>query len=128
MLPDACGRRPAGDRHRQAHISMRPKWFFKKRHTRSSCSSISANPVNSSRVAEGQLSLLDFVRTWQGVFVSNPSVKDRLLEIAQQLPPDATIEDAMERLYFLAKIDRGLAEADAGKTVSHDEVKARLRL
>lgn len=79
-------------------------------------------------MAEGQLSSLDLAGTRQGVFVGNPSVKDRLLEIAQQLPPDATIEDAMERLYFLAKIDRGLAEADAGKTLSHDEVKARFSL
>jgi predicted transcriptional regulator len=60
--------------------------------------------------------------------VTSPSVKERLLEVVRQLPPDATIEDAMERLYFLAKIDRGLAEADAGKTISHDEVKARFGL
>jgi predicted transcriptional regulator len=60
--------------------------------------------------------------------VTSPSVKERLLEVVRQLPPDATIEDAMERLYFLAKIDRGLAEADAGKTMAHDEVKARFGL
>jgi predicted transcriptional regulator len=60
--------------------------------------------------------------------VASPSVKERLLEVARQLPADATIEDAMERLYFLAKIDRGLEEADAGKTISHDEVKARFGL
>jgi predicted transcriptional regulator len=60
--------------------------------------------------------------------MGSPSVKDRLLEVVRQLPPDATIEDAMERLYFLAKIDSGLAEADAGKTVSHEEVKARFGL
>ena len=58
----------------------------------------------------------------------SPSVKERLLEAVQKLPPDATIEDAMERLYFLAKIERGLADADEGKTLSHDEVKARLGL
>jgi predicted transcriptional regulator len=60
--------------------------------------------------------------------MASPSVKERLLEVARQLPADATIEDAMERLYFLAKIDRGLEEADAGKTISHDEVKARFGL
>lgn len=60
--------------------------------------------------------------------MSSPSVKERLLEVARQLPADATIEDAMERLYFLAKIDRGLEEADAGKTISHDDVKARFGL
>jgi predicted transcriptional regulator len=60
--------------------------------------------------------------------MGSPSVKERVLEVVRQLPPDATIEDAMERLYLLAKIDSGLAEADAGKTVSHEEVKARFGL
>lgn len=44
----------------------------------------------------------------------------------QGLADDATIEDAIERLYFLAKIEKGIREADAGLTVSHDEAKKRL--
>ena len=43
----------------------------------------------------------------------------------EKLPSDATIEDAMERLYFLAKIDRGLADADAGRLTEHEEVRSR---
>jgi len=42
------------------------------------------------------------------------------------LPPDATFEDAIGQLVFLAKIDTGLAELDAGQGVPHDEVKRRL--
>jgi len=56
------------------------------------------------------------------------STKQRVLEAVQQLPADATVEDAMERLYFLAKIERGIADADAGRIVSHDEVKRRFSL
>jgi predicted transcriptional regulator len=56
------------------------------------------------------------------------SVKERVLEAVESLPPDATIEDAMERLYFLAKIERGLAEADAGLGIPHEEVRKRLGL
>jgi len=52
--------------------------------------------------------------------------KKKILQAVEQLPDDATIEDAIERLYFLAKIDKGLREADAGLTVPHDEVKKRL--
>ena len=55
------------------------------------------------------------------------SAKQRVLEAIQKLPPDATIEDAIERLVFLAKIDRGLAQLDAGKGLSHLEVKQQLR-
>lgn len=56
------------------------------------------------------------------------SIKQRLLEAVQQLPADATVEDAMERLYFLAKIERGIADAEAGRVVSHEEVKTRFSL
>lgn len=54
------------------------------------------------------------------------TVKQRVLEAVESLPADATVEDAMERLYFLAKIQRGLEQADAGDTLSHDEAKERL--
>jgi predicted transcriptional regulator len=52
--------------------------------------------------------------------------KKKILRAVEQLPDDATIEDAIERLYFLAKIEKGIREADAGLTVSHDEAKKRL--
>ncbi len=56
-----------------------------------------------------------------------PTTKDRIRELADRLPPDATIEDAIERLVFLKKIDRGLAEANAGQLVDHDEVEREFR-
>ena len=59
--------------------------------------------------------------------MSESSTKQKVLDAVEQLPPDATVEDAMERLYFLYKIERGLAEADAGQTVPHEEVKKRFK-
>ncbi len=56
------------------------------------------------------------------------SAKELMREAVETLPADATVEDAMERLRFLAKIERGLAQADEGRTLSHDEVRARLGL
>ncbi len=56
------------------------------------------------------------------------STKDLLREAIDNLPADATVEQAMERLLFLAKIEQGIAEADAGKTLSHEEVRKRLGL
>jgi predicted transcriptional regulator len=55
-----------------------------------------------------------------------PTTRDRILEALQDLPADATVDDAIERLVFLAKIDAGLAELDEGKGISHEEVKQRL--
>lgn len=57
-----------------------------------------------------------------------PSTKQLIREVIEKLPPETTVEEAMERLYVLAKIERGIAQADAGQTLSHEEVRARLRL
>ena len=46
-----------------------------------------------------------------------PTKRDRILEALQDLPADATVDDAIERLVFLAKIDAGLAELDEGKGI-----------
>ena len=52
--------------------------------------------------------------------------KQMVLEALEELPSDATVEDAIERLYFLAKIQKGLKQAAAGQTMSHEEAKKRL--
>jgi predicted transcriptional regulator len=52
--------------------------------------------------------------------------KDRMLEAVRDLPDDATVEDAMERLYFLAKVEEGLRQAEAGETVSAEEARRRI--
>jgi len=57
-----------------------------------------------------------------------PTAREKILEALQDLPDDATIDDAIERLIFLAKVDAGLAELDAGKGIPHEEVKRRLGL
>jgi len=49
--------------------------------------------------------------------------KQRALEAVSALPENATIEDAIERLCFLAKIEEGLRQSDAGQLVTHEEVK-----
>ncbi len=56
------------------------------------------------------------------------SVRERILQALEDLPSDATFDDAIERLVFLAKIDAGLAELDAGQGIPHDEAKRRLGL
>jgi hypothetical protein len=58
--------------------------------------------------------------------MSSGSPKEKVLEVIEKLPPDATLEDAIERLVLLAKTERGLAELDAGQEVDHAEAKRRL--
>jgi hypothetical protein len=57
--------------------------------------------------------------------MGSSGLKQKIVETVQDLPDDATVEDAIERLYFLAKIERGLEQSEAGDTVSHEEVKKR---
>ena len=56
------------------------------------------------------------------------SIKQKVLEAVQRLSPDATVEDAIECLYFLAKVERGVAQADAGETLPHEAARKRLLL
>lgn len=53
-------------------------------------------------------------------------VKDKVVHAVQGLPEDASIEDAMERLFFLSKIEKGIQQADSGQTFSHVEVRERM--
>ena len=49
--------------------------------------------------------------------------KQRAIEALQALPEQATIEDAIERLCFIAKIEEGLRQSDARQLVTQDEIK-----
>jgi len=55
----------------------------------------------------------------------NTSSKERILEALRDLPPDASVDDAIERLIFLARVEEGLAQLDAGEGIAHEEVKRR---
>ncbi|MGH9420876.1 MAG: hypothetical protein ACRD3J_12945 [Thermoanaerobaculia bacterium] len=57
-----------------------------------------------------------------------PSPKQLALQAVEQLPDDASLEDAMERLYVLESVERGRADIAAGRVVSHEEVRRHLGL
>ena len=57
--------------------------------------------------------------------VSRP-MRDRIIDALRDLPPNCSVEDAVERLVFLAKIEEGLARLDRGEGIPHDEVERRL--
>jgi predicted transcriptional regulator len=58
--------------------------------------------------------------------MAEPKAKERVLEAVRSLPEDATVEDAMERLYFLAKVEEGLRQAEAGESMSNEEARKRI--
>ena len=59
--------------------------------------------------------------------MSPATTKAKIVRAVEGLPEDATIEDAIEQLVFLHKIEVGLKQVQEGKTVPLDEVEARLQ-
>lgn len=52
--------------------------------------------------------------------------KEVIVNAVQSLPDDAGFEEAMERLYLLSKVEKGLKQADQGQIISHQEAIKRL--
>jgi hypothetical protein len=52
-------------------------------------------------------------------------LKQRILDAVDGLHADAAIEDAIERLVFVAKVERGLVQAEAGQLTAHPEIAKR---
>ena len=53
--------------------------------------------------------------------------KQAMIEAIAQLPEDATIEDAMERLFVLEGVQHGIDQVEAGQVVTNEEAKQRLQ-
>lgn len=53
--------------------------------------------------------------------------KETVRELLDRLPDDCSLEDILYHLYVVQAIERGSADADAGRTISHEEVQERLR-
>jgi predicted transcriptional regulator len=49
--------------------------------------------------------------------------KSTILHTLSELPNKFNLDDFLERLIVIEKIDEGMEEAKVGKTVSHDKVK-----
>ena len=52
--------------------------------------------------------------------------RERMIEVIRELPEDASVDDAIERLVLLAKIEEGLAQLDRSEGIAHQEVKRRI--
>ena len=52
--------------------------------------------------------------------------KQQMLKAIEGLPDDGGIEEALDRLYPLYKIERGPRQADRGELLSEEEVRERM--
>ena len=58
--------------------------------------------------------------------MSDTNLKERMLKVIEELPADASVEDAMDRLYFMYKVEQGWKDVEAGRTYSSAEIKQRI--
>jgi predicted transcriptional regulator len=49
--------------------------------------------------------------------------RSNIINTLNELPKEFNLDDLLERLIVIEKIDEGLKEAKDGKTISHDKVK-----
>lgn len=55
------------------------------------------------------------------------TAKDKLKELLDQQPEDSSAEELVRELAFHLMIQRGLADSDAGRTISNEDMDRRIR-
>ncbi|MBD2778193.1 hypothetical protein [Iningainema tapete] len=55
------------------------------------------------------------------------TLKQKILNVLEEMPLDVTFLEVMERLYFLYKVDQGLKQIADGDIISHTEAKVRVK-
>ena len=58
--------------------------------------------------------------------MATTSPKQAARRLVERLSDDASFEDIQYELYVVQQIERGLRDVEEGRTVSHDEARARL--
>jgi len=59
--------------------------------------------------------------------MAQPHTKKIVRDLLDRLPDDCSLEDVQYHLYVLDEVQRGLEDADAGRIIPHEQVKAELR-
>ena len=55
------------------------------------------------------------------------TTKERVRDLLERLPNDCSLDDVLYHLYVLQAVDRGLADAEAGRTIPHERVAEEMR-
>lgn len=49
--------------------------------------------------------------------------RDKAIEAVKEFPQEFGLEDLIERLVFLEKVEKGLQQVEQGQTIPHEKVK-----
>ena len=56
-----------------------------------------------------------------------PSAKEQIAKVHQDQPDHKSYGEILRELAFARMVERGLADSDAGKTISHEEMGRRIK-
>jgi predicted transcriptional regulator len=68
------------------------------------------------------------VAAWYAFAMKETTIKEEARRLVEELPEGATWDDLMYRIYVRQKIEAGLRDSEAGRTVDVAEVRARFGL
>ena len=54
------------------------------------------------------------------------TAKEQITQLIQQLPDDSSYDEIVRELAFHAMIERGLKSSDEERTISNDQMRARI--
>jgi len=49
--------------------------------------------------------------------------KNKVLETVQRMPEDFNLDELIEKLIFIEKVEQGIEQGEAGRIVPHEQVK-----
>ncbi|HEV7350730.1 hypothetical protein [Telluribacter sp.] len=53
--------------------------------------------------------------------------KEKVLEAVNELPAEFELEELIERLLFIEKVEKGMEQLNKGQTYTHEEVKQTIK-
>ncbi|MBK5257350.1 MAG: hypothetical protein JJE39_15085 [Vicinamibacteria bacterium] len=54
------------------------------------------------------------------------TVKEQFIKLIEDQPEDSSSEEIIREMAFAAMVDRGIADSDAGRTISNSEMASRI--
>jgi hypothetical protein len=77
--------------------------------------------------ARGRRLFIHAVSLWRIIITNMSTPKEELLQLIQNQPDDASYEDIVREVGFAVMIQRGLADSDARRIISNEEMGRRIR-
>jgi predicted transcriptional regulator len=58
--------------------------------------------------------------------IADATPKEVMIRTIRELPDDSSYEEILRELAFARMVERGLADSEAGRTISHEEMGRRI--